>query len=182
MKTILVESERLLVRRPEERDEPLLERVFGDPAMMRFLGGTWNRAKVREALEEWHAEWGVDNRWSGVLVKRDTQQAIGTGGCTQDTVTGEPGVELSWFVLSEHQGQGFATEISREILRFAFGHQSVERMVAETHPENLASNRVLGRLGFVSLGERRHEYDYLPGFDIQVVWQLTRERWERGVA
>lgn len=180
--TVLVESGRLLVRRPEASDEPLLEQVFCDPAMMRFLGGAWTRAKVRAALEEWHAEWGVDNRWSGVLVQKDSQHAIGTAGCTQDTITGEPGLELSWFVLPEHQGQGFATEISRELLRFAFGHLGVERMVAETHPENPASNGVLERLGFECLGERRHAYDYLPRFHTQVLWQLTLERWERGIA
>jgi ribosomal-protein-alanine N-acetyltransferase len=102
---------------------------------------------------------------------------IGTAGFTEDTIPGESGLELSWFVLPEHQGQGYATEITDELLRFAFEGLGAERVVAETHPENPASNRVLEKLGFVCLGERHHKYDYLPGFETQVFWELVRGGW-----
>ena len=40
--------------------------------MMRYLGGTWTPDKVAEALQEWHEDWGVDNRWYGVLERKGT--------------------------------------------------------------------------------------------------------------
>lgn len=175
MSHVLVESERLLIRRPEEEDARALERVFCDPAVMRHLGGTWTPKKVAEALREWREEWGVDNRSYGVLLKKDTSEPIGTAGFTENAIPGEPGLDLSWFVLPEHQRQGFATEITNELLRFAFDDLGAERVVAETHPENPASNRVLERLHFECLGERQHRYDYLPGFERQLLWELTRD-------
>ena len=182
MRHILVESDRLLIKRPKEGDSQDLERVFCDPAMMRYLGGVWTADQVAEALQEWRDEWGVNNRWYGVLLRKDTCEPIGTAGFTENTIPGEPGLELSWFVLPEHQGLGFATEITGELLRFAFDDLGGERMVAETHPENPASNRVLEKLCFECLGERHHEYDYLPGFDVQVLWELTRESWQQGAS
>jgi [ribosomal protein S5]-alanine N-acetyltransferase len=178
MKNIVVESNRLLIRRPEEGDIRSFERVFCDPAMMRYLGGTWNLDKVAEALQEWRKNWGVDNRWYGTLLRKDTLEPIGTAGLTENTIPGELGLELSWFVLPEHQMQGFATEITNELLRFAFDSLKVERVIAETHPENPASNRVLEKLCFKCLGERHHSYDYLPGFETQVLWELTRGSWQ----
>jgi|GEM_PF-132006 len=174
----LVESERLLLRRPEEGDQEVMERVFCDPTMMHYLGGPWTAVKVGEALHEWRADWGVDNRWNGTLLRKDTGEAVGTAGLTADTVPGEPGMELSWFVLPGHQRQGLATEITRELLHLAFDGLGAARVVAETHPENPASKRVLEKLAFERLGERQHRYDYLPGFGTQVLWALTRRGWE----
>jgi RimJ/RimL family protein N-acetyltransferase len=168
-------TKRLWLRRPKERDLPCLEQLFCDPAMMLYLGEVWTRTKVAEALHEWRDAWGVDNRWYGVLVRRDTGEVIGTAGLTENTLEDEAGLELSWFVLPCQQGNGFAGEITRELLRFAFTDLGKERVVAETHPDNPASNRVLERAGFCCLGERKHHYDYLPGFDTQVLWELTRE-------
>ena len=112
---VLVESDRLLIRRPEQGDKQALERVFCDPAMMHYLGGAWTPNKVAEAIQEWRKEWGVNNRWYGVLLRKDTGGLIGTAGFTENTIPGEPGLELSWFVLPQHQRQGFATEITSEL-------------------------------------------------------------------
>ncbi|MCJ7602935.1 MAG: GNAT family N-acetyltransferase, partial [Desulfobulbaceae bacterium] len=170
------------IRRPEEGDNRDLERLFCDPEMMRYLGGIWTPDKVSEALKEWREDWGVNNRWSGILLRKNSLEPIGTAGLTENTIPGEPGLELSWFVLPDHQRQGFATEITKELLRFAFDGLGVERVVAETHPENPASNRVLEKLCFECLGERQHRYDYLPGFDTQVLWGLTRGNWQQSAA
>ncbi len=179
MKNILLESKRLILRRPEAEDQINLEHVFCNPDMMHYLGEVWNPEKVAEVIQEWHDDWGVERRWSGVLVNKDTLKVIGTAGLTENTLTDEAGFELSWFVLPEHQKQGFASEISGAILRFAFDDLGTERVAAETHPENPASNRVLEKLGFECLGERHHQYDDMLGFDTQVLWRLTRERWHK---
>jgi RimJ/RimL family protein N-acetyltransferase len=149
---------------------------------MHFLGGAWTPDQVARALQEWREDWGIDNRWYGILLTKDTGEPIGTAGITEDTIPGEPGLELSWFVLPGYQRQGYATEITVELLRFAFDELGAERVLAETHPQNPGSNRLLEKLDFECLGERYHQYDYLPGFETQVLWGLTRENWQRGTA
>jgi [ribosomal protein S5]-alanine N-acetyltransferase len=169
---ILVRSERLLIRRTENEDQAILEQLFCNPEMMDYLGGTWTSDKVREALQEWHQDWGINNRWYGVLLRKDTSEPIGTAGVTENTIPGEPGLELSWFVLPPFQRKGFATEITEALIRFAFDDLGAQRMLAETHPQNPASNQLLENMGFKCLGERKHQYDDLPGFDTQMLWEL----------
>ena len=171
----LLETQRLLLRRPWTSDQPHLERIFCDAKMMRYLGSPWTAAQTAEVLAEWHADWGVEHRWTGILVLKDPLTPIGTAGITENTIADEEGCELSWFVLPEYQHQSCASEITRALLRFAFETLGAPRALAETHPDNPAANRLLEKLGFTCLGERHHAYDDLPGFDTQVLWRMTRE-------
>lgn len=178
---ILLDSTRLVLRRVEDRDQELLERLFCDAEMMHYLGGIWSQDQVSDTLHEWHDEWGIENYWYGVLVRKDTSEAIGIAGFTENTNPNEPGLEFSWFIVPEQQKKGYATEITQEILELAFEQLDIDRVFAETHPENVASNKVLEKLGFVNAGERHHKYNGLPDFKKQVVWEYRRSNWlERG--
>ena len=73
---ILVKSARLLLPQPETEDQLPFERIFFDPAMMHYLGGTWDAGKVAEVIQEWHELWGKDHIRCGVLVKLDTRGGV----------------------------------------------------------------------------------------------------------
>jgi ribosomal-protein-alanine N-acetyltransferase len=45
-------------------------------------------------------------------------------------------------------GGGYATEAGRAVLDFAFGPAGLERLIAITREDNLASRRVMAKLGF----------------------------------
>ncbi len=172
-----LKSTRLWFRCPETGDQATLERVFCAPDMMRYLGGCWTPDQVAAAIAEWRGDWGVAQRWSGVLVKKASGEVIGTAGLTENTLPDAPGFELSWFILPEYQRQGFAAEITARLLHFAFTDLGAARVVAETHPENPASTGLLKKLGFACLGERQHTYADLPGFETQTLWAMTRNDW-----
>jgi RimJ/RimL family protein N-acetyltransferase len=55
---ILLNSKRLYLRRIENDDLELLEKLFCDSEMMRYLGKAWTLDLVTETLLEWHNEWG----------------------------------------------------------------------------------------------------------------------------
>jgi [ribosomal protein S5]-alanine N-acetyltransferase len=54
-------------------------------------------------------------------------------------------------------GHGYATEAARGLLRWAFGTLDLNRVQAETDTRNLASARVLEKLGFVREGTLRED-------------------------
>ena len=58
-----------------------------------------------------------------------------------------PCVEVSWRVAREHWGHGYATEAGRAALEFGFERLGLEEIVAFTVPDNVASRRVMERLG-----------------------------------
>jgi RimJ/RimL family protein N-acetyltransferase len=69
-------------------------------------------------------------------------------------------VELGYRVQPQWRRQGLATELATGMLEWARG-QGAARCVASTAPDNLASQAVLARLGFVRTGEWMDEVDGL---------------------
>ncbi len=57
-------------------------------------------------------------------------------------------VEIGYSVLPRFQGHGYATEMVRALIDWAFSQPGVLRIVAETTESNTASMRLLHRFGF----------------------------------
>jgi RimJ/RimL family protein N-acetyltransferase len=64
-------------------------------------------------------------------------------------------LELGWALLSSFRGQGLATEIGQEGLRFAVELLGASRVVAFTERHNWASRAVMERLDLRLRGEIR---------------------------
>jgi len=69
-------------------------------------------------------------------------------------------VEIGYSVLSQFRNQGFATEAVERLVTWAFSHQSVVEVCAETLPHLQQSIRVMQKNGFVCTG---------PGSELGVV-------------
>jgi RimJ/RimL family protein N-acetyltransferase len=61
-------------------------------------------------------------------------------------------VELGYSLLPSFQGLGFGTELVRALTSWAFSHRAVERVMADTYPEFVASVRVLEKNRFTLSG------------------------------
>ena len=61
-------------------------------------------------------------------------------------------VEIGYGIKDEYQGQGYASEAVAAAVNWALAQPGVTRVEAETEPDNRASQRVLGKCGFVPTG------------------------------
>ncbi|MCB9963669.1 MAG: GNAT family N-acetyltransferase [Rhodospirillales bacterium] len=61
--------------------------------------------------------------------------------------------EIGYWVRSDATGQGYATEITHALLRYAFNQLAANRVTICHDNENGASRRVIEKLGFVKEGE-----------------------------
>ena len=76
-------------------------------------------------------------------------------------------VEIGYSVISAARGTGYATEIVKALLVYAFAHPAVKEIVAQTTEGNAASIRVLSVCGFTRIG---------PGSEPGLVkYRITRE-------
>jgi [ribosomal protein S5]-alanine N-acetyltransferase len=55
--------------------------------------------------------------------------------------------EIGWGVIASRSGAGLATEIGRAMLRLGFDEIGLHRIFAQCRTENLASRRVMAKLG-----------------------------------
>jgi RimJ/RimL family protein N-acetyltransferase len=74
-------------------------------------------------------------------------------------------------------GQGFATEAARALLQWAFAALDLNRVQAETDTRNLASARVLEKLGFVREGTLREDCVVDGEVSDSWVYGLLRRDW-----
>ena len=84
-------------------------------------------------------------------------------------------VEIGCYLKRTAWGNGYATEVAKRILRFAFENSPLEEVVAVIDPENRGSRRVLEKVGFLCAGIRRAYGEDLPRFQIAQESRLGRQ-------
>lgn len=70
------------------------------------------------------------------------------GGCTFKGMPSNGEVEIAYSVASAVRGRGVATAAVGQLLKLAAANRSVQQVIAEILPSNLASTRLVSRLGF----------------------------------
>ena len=91
----------------------------------------------------------------GVVVAgaADAPVLVGGGGCLGPPVDGV--VAVGYSVLPSFQRQGYATEIMTAVIDWVERDRRIRQIAAETRTENVASRRLLSRLGFQEAGPGR---------------------------
>lgn len=87
-----------------------------------------------------------------LLVRSLVQHASSTAN-----VEGAP-LEIGWRLVPEHNGKGYASEAAKAIVDYAVERVGASYLVAVADPENIASQRVMKRLGMSYKALERH-YD-----------------------
>lgn len=166
------ESARLLMRPQTVADAEALHEAWADKPLMRW----WSSAPHDdvERSRAYLADREMPSEWRGwVMVERASGAVIGTLAAHD---TRHRVAEIGYLLIRRYWGQGFAREgVSRLIdLLFAEGHR---RIVADTDPDNLASNHLLERLGFTCEGRLRAEWETHIGVRDSFIWGLLADEW-----
>src|SRR5688500_20354163 len=134
-------------------DLPNLRRLAASEAVdlgaMAIPGGALPPAKVAtRALTQ--LELGTPRFWCvPFLVVSETRPSVlGGGGFKPAPVNGR--VEISYGVARSERGRGVATAAAERLLQLAAPTGLVQQVVAHILPDNVASSRVVSRLGFSS--------------------------------
>jgi ribosomal-protein-alanine N-acetyltransferase len=151
-KTIHIETERLLIRPFTLADLPAFHAMVSHPEVMAFLPEDIMSLEEAKGILSWLIEsYAVNTReairkFTVAVVHRNSGKIIGWVGL--GPLEFEPTeIELSYGISQEHWGNGFATEAALAMLEYGFDVVGLERIVAVTHPENIASVRVLEKIG-----------------------------------
>jgi RimJ/RimL family protein N-acetyltransferase len=154
----LVSTERLRLEpvRPAHADDLVL--LHSGPDVALWYGGTWTKAEARAWAAQMQHRWQHQGVGKWMAYRLTDGELIGRGGLSWTELSGEQRLELGWAIREQHRGHGYATEIGRAGLAFAFETLAAEEVVAFTEVHNHASRAVMARLGMTQLGQL-----YRPG-------------------
>ena len=112
-----------------------------DPALRRAYQEMLTGCLEHPGQWEWYVVWVIE-RQDGSRVGDLSFKGLGDDGST----------EIGYGIEEECRGQGYATEAVASAVSWALGQPGVTRVEAETEPDNIASQRVLEKCGFVPTG------------------------------
>ncbi|MEL4177329.1 GNAT family N-acetyltransferase [Roseateles sp. PN1] len=136
-----------------------LHRLNSDPEVMRYITGKPDTPEDTQLMIDrvkarW-AEWGY-SWWA--FIEQSTGELIGAG-CIQHlgrVISGPH--EIGWRLRRDRWHQGYASEAAQRMATFAFDDLNAPLLCAVRMPDNLASGRVMDRLGMRYTGVE-HWYD-----------------------
>jgi RimJ/RimL family protein N-acetyltransferase len=156
----LVETERLRLRAPKESDLEALHRLQRDPEMMRDMadGHVYSLAESERWLQE-HIDVRSERGFGVWCVElKSNSDVIGwIDLALPDWFPALlPDPEIGWFIDQRQWAKGLATEGAAAALRVAFDELGFERISAICKVENVASARVMEKIGMSFVEERPH--------------------------
>ncbi len=155
-----VETKRLRLEPFAPAHAPALNAINNEPDVMRFLS-----SGTPETLDDTQATIArVRERWARLgyswwaVIEKARDQIIGAA-CVQNIANKEGAdLEIGWRLTTASTGRGYATEAGQGAAGFAFDVLNVDHVVSVAHPDNIASHKVMQRLGMVYRGIETH-YD-----------------------
>ena len=188
----ILRSDRLLLVPLADEHLELEVKLDSDPEVLRYLFG---RARPREEVVEAHAQRMAEGRMVDGLgywvafrddrppSRQRDEDFVGLmmlppshGEHKPD----EPGVaELGYRLMRRHWRQGYASEASRLLLRYAFETAGQHRVIAQTMAVNAGSRGVMTAIGMRHVRTfHPHWNDPLPGSDQgEVEYEITHTDW-----
>jgi RimJ/RimL family protein N-acetyltransferase len=145
---------RLLPWQPE--DWLQLRPIATDPEVVRYIsnGEPWPDERIREWAARQVAHFAKYGFCMWKLFDKRTNAMIGF--CGLQPLEGTLEIEIGWWLGRAWWGQGYATEAAREALRDGFERAGLQRIVAIAMRENVASTRIMEKLGMTYERETTH--------------------------
>ena len=145
--TVILETERLLLSTWQPSDWIAFRPIATDVEVMRYITGgvPWTDERIQLFVNrqiELFSERGFC-RWK--LLRKPAREMIGFCGVGFWGDGLEP--EIGWWLARAHWGRGLATEAAGVALRDVFERSALGRIISIARPENVASTRVMEKLG-----------------------------------
>jgi RimJ/RimL family protein N-acetyltransferase len=164
-----IETARLRLRYFTLEDFDDLFRIYSDSQVMQYLSSR-TKEQTQISLNKHIQHWEEHN--FGMYAVIDKQSGTMIGRCGLGFLENTPEVELGYVFDKLYWNMGLATEASKATLKYGFEEVKLDRIVAIAKPENIASVRVIQKVG-MKYEKDAHHY----GVDV-VYYAVSREKWQ----
>jgi len=159
-----LETERLIIKPTSVEDIDMILKMDKQEVTQKFLGGVKNKTREERIkfLEKKASKFADNIAGSLTVYLKESNTPIGFTGL--DINENDNNAEISYIFDEDFTGKGYCTEASRKLLDVAFDVLDLNRIFADTIEGNIASSRVLEKLGFSHEGTRRKQV-FVKEFD-----------------
>ncbi|MBU7585869.1 MAG: GNAT family N-acetyltransferase [Nostoc sp. TH1S01] len=140
--------------------------IMGNDKLASFLGvkvlPDWQSEEFREILPEiadilckyqFQHEWG----WGSLIIHKAENMLIGyvmVKVIPDSSFSPTGSLEIGYYVARSYRLQGYASEATKAVIDWALAQPSVQSVTAGCNPDNIASKRVLEKIGMQLIESR----------------------------
>ncbi|WP_414945622.1 GNAT family N-acetyltransferase [Amycolatopsis sp. cmx-11-32] len=168
---------RTQLREFRESDGPAAHRIVGDDRVTHFLSFDSRDEKAAKAMVDGavqRARSQPRNEYYLAITRRDDDTLI---GFCRLALSGAQAAKLGYAVAADCWNRGFASDAVSTMLEFAFTNLELHRVTAAIGPDNHASQRVVGRLGFKREGVLRDHVFTNGSWRDSVLYSILSSEW-----
>ncbi len=147
-----IQTERLVVRDFIESDAIDAYQYLKDERVMKWIEPAFTPNEAKDFI----LIYGCDKKMVYALIEKESEKLIGHIIFHPYDEVDE--YEIGWILEYEAWGKGYAIEISKKLIDYAFSELKIKRIVAETVRDNKKCLHVLHKLGMKVNEERSAEY------------------------
>lgn len=158
----MIETERLLLRPHTLADFDDLCAMFGDPEVVRYVGGvTMTREEVWNRLLRYIGHWSALGYGLFAIVEKSSGRYVGDTGFADfhrylgETFDHFP--EAAWILASGTHGKGYAFEAASAAHAWFDERHQPHRTVCIIQNENIPSHRLAAKLHYRAFGEATYK-------------------------
>jgi RimJ/RimL family protein N-acetyltransferase len=168
----ILETERLIIRHLRADDLDSFYEICCDPEVMKYVGDgqPLSREQVQRWIQKSQENYAAHGLGCFALENKADGRLIGYCGLVNPD--GRE-AEIVYVLERRHWRQGLAWEVAKAMLDFGFARRQLRRITATIDPDNLASIRIVEKLGMEYRQSRLDEHG-LPE------WVYTIERDKAG--
>ena len=178
-------SDRLILTPLESADVEMAVELWTDPEVVRYICDVPTEAEVRQEMPDGIKRggngcigvWCIADRKTGdklgstYLLPMPTEEDDVDYGLIVMGQMPDADIEVGYFLKRSAWGQGYATEVCKRMLQFAFQEAALNEVVASVDANNIASRNVLEKSGFVYRGRTLCWGKESP------IYRITRDEW-----
>lgn len=145
----LLRAERLILREWRDDDLPAFASLNADPRVAEFLPKTLTRNESDQMAARIRAHFDEHGFGLWAVEVPDVAPFIGFVGLAVPKFEAHftPSVEVGWRIAHPYWNNGYATEGARAAVSHGFSELGLTEIVSFTVPQNLASRRVMEKIG-----------------------------------
>lgn len=179
MRDAVLTTERLVLRLIRADDLDAHMTLLNTPAVMRHLGGVQPRAVIASKHEASRASFAAEGIGFMLAEERASGEIVAHCGLRRVAHPLAPNphdFEIGWLVREDRWRKGYAFEAMRAVVDWGFTAHAAPQIVALTLSANVASWRLMEKLGMT----RREDLDFADpdSGEINIQYAITRTQWE----
>jgi ribosomal-protein-alanine N-acetyltransferase len=170
-------TERLGLRRFTLADRDWLCELYADADVTRYLGGTLEPAPVDLLLHARILDYYDANPGLGIWMTEERATGARVGFHLLNNIQGETIIQIGFSLMKTAWGRGYGTEMAAALLRYGFVDLELPRIVGMANLPNVASQRVLEKIGLRRNGERAFPHPAYAAAGPMAWFERDREDW-----